>query len=133
MVGGGINDSAALACADVGVAVCKGADISREAAGVLLLQDDLRKLVSAIDIARHAIGLVRQDFQLIAGLNTLALALALPSRRVSPGLIAAISNGSAVLASLNSLRPPPAASSSGGLQPTDRWWAEAHPTRQTAD
>ena len=78
---------------------------------MLLLQDDLRKLVSAIDIARHAIGLVRQDFQLIAGLNTLALALALPSRRVSPGLIAAISNGSAVLASLNSLRPPPASSS----------------------
>jgi cation transport ATPase len=48
---------------------------------------------------------VRQNYTVIASLNTLALALSIPSGLVSPGLTALLSKGSAVLATLNTLRP----------------------------
>lgn len=48
---------------------------------------------------------VEQNFSLITGFNSLALGLSIPAWLASPGLIALLSNGSAVLASLNALRP----------------------------
>ena len=52
-----------------------------------------------------AIKLIRQNFAIIAGLNTFALALTLPRGLVSPGITALVSNGSAILGSMNSARP----------------------------
>jgi Cu2+-exporting ATPase len=69
------------------------------------MEEGLHLLLPAIDISRDALALVRQNYTLIAGANTLALALALPSGFMSPAVCTLISNGSAILAALNALRP----------------------------
>jgi cation transport ATPase len=80
------------------------ADVAREIADVVLMEDNLWKLIHAVAISRGAMARIRQNYGIIAGLNTLAFLLSIPRGILSPNMAATISNISAILASMNSLR-----------------------------
>ena len=104
VVGDGINDAAAMAVADVGIAVPQGAELTREAAEVVLLSDDLTTLATAFELARNADRIVKENVGLVAAPNAIGLSLA-SFGGLTPLLATLINNGSTLLAGANSLRP----------------------------
>lgn len=104
VVGDGINDSPALAHADVAISLHGGTDAARESADVVLTDDDLRRLPEAIQISREAMGLVQQTIGLVAVPNALGLVLA-ATGVIGPAMSTLLNNGFAIVAALNSLSP----------------------------
>ncbi|HKC19322.1 MAG TPA: HAD-IC family P-type ATPase, partial [Candidatus Dormibacteraeota bacterium] len=104
VVGDGVNDSVAFALADLSIAMGGGADMARANSDVILLEDKLSLLPVAIDRSRESLGLMNQNIALIAAPNALGMGAAIAGG-INPAVAAFLSNGSAVVAAANGLRP----------------------------
>ncbi|MDG2989338.1 heavy metal translocating P-type ATPase [Candidatus Synechococcus calcipolaris G9] len=102
-VGEGLNDSAALAHADISISLSEGSDVARQTADILLMQNDLQGILQAIALSKEVMQIINQNIALVV-IPNVSVVLAGIFLSMHPVVAVLISNGATLLAELNGLR-----------------------------